>query len=87
MCGRWRLVNGKELYDIRTDPGQRKNIAAQHPERVAVLSEWYENWWAELEPTFSRTSPLYVGSPQSLTLRITALQWIDQAPTNRHSKL
>lgn len=80
MSGKWRLVKGAELYDIRNDPGQKHNIAKMHPQRVAKLRTWYEKWWSELEPTFSRTSNVYVGSPESPELHITALQWIDQAP-------
>ena len=80
MSGKWRLVKGTELYDIRQDPGQKNNLAQQHPKQVAALRNWYENWWAELEPTFSRTSELHVGSPEAPELRITALQWIDEKP-------
>ncbi|MGI9241839.1 MAG: arylsulfatase [Verrucomicrobiales bacterium] len=80
MSGRWRLVKGKELYDIRTDPGQTKNLAKQHPEKFADLRKWYEDWWAELEPTFSRTSELHLGSPEAPELNITALQWINEKP-------
>ena len=80
MSGKSRLVKGTELYDIRRDPGQRNDIAIEHPKQVARLRDWYENWWAELEPTFKRTSKVYVGSPETPELQITALQWIDQAP-------
>ncbi len=37
MMGRWRLVNGVELYDILADPEQRYDVAADHPEVVAHL--------------------------------------------------
>jgi arylsulfatase B len=37
MTERWRLVNGKELYDIKADPGQEQDLAAQHPEVVNRL--------------------------------------------------
>ena len=30
MTEKWRLVNGQELYDIKTDPGQRNDLAADH---------------------------------------------------------
>ncbi|MDV6030489.1 MAG: arylsulfatase [Phycisphaera sp. RhM] len=80
MSGKWRLIWGDELYDIRLDPGQQHDLADEHPEQVARLRGWYENWWAELEPTFSRTSHVYVGSPETAELQITALQWIDQPP-------
>lgn len=84
MSGKWRLVKGKELYDIRRDPGQQDNVADENPQQLARLRAWYEDWWAELEPTFARTSRLYLGTPESPTLQITALQWIDQAPPWNH---
>lgn len=47
---RWRLVNNKQLYDIQADPGQAKDIAAEHPEVVADLGKRYEAWWDSLPP-------------------------------------
>ncbi|MDG2186546.1 MAG: sulfatase-like hydrolase/transferase [Mariniblastus sp.] len=38
MTKQWRLVNRKELYDIQADPGQKKNIAATHPDVVKHLN-------------------------------------------------
>jgi arylsulfatase A-like enzyme len=32
MTKRWRLINGQELYDIKADPGQKNDIAVQHPD-------------------------------------------------------
>ena len=43
MTERWRLVNGQELYDIKADPGQEQDIAAQYPEVVKRLQEVLEN--------------------------------------------
>ena len=34
MTDRWRLVNGKELYDIHADPGQKNDVSGKHPEVV-----------------------------------------------------
>ncbi|MFZ4603985.1 MAG: sulfatase/phosphatase domain-containing protein, partial [Caulobacterales bacterium] len=31
-----------ELYDLRADPGQTRNVAAQNPERVALLAEQFD---------------------------------------------
>ena len=47
---RWRLVNGTALYDISADPGQKKNVAAQHPEVLKKLSAAYDIWWDSLTP-------------------------------------
>jgi arylsulfatase A-like enzyme len=38
-----------ELYDIQSDPHQDKNIAAESPEIVKRLSEYYENWWTTVD--------------------------------------
>jgi arylsulfatase A-like enzyme len=42
---RWRLVNGRELYDIVADFSQENDVADQHPEVVADLSDRYEAYW------------------------------------------
>ena len=78
MTGKFRLVNRKELYDISTDPGQSNNIAEQHPEIVAEMREFYEQWWAELKPTFSQTTEIYSGHPEHPVVSLTAHDWIQK---------
>jgi len=36
LWNRWRLVHGRELYDIKADPGQRKDIGARYPATAAT---------------------------------------------------
>ncbi len=48
MHGTWRLVNGNELYDIAGDPGQAKDLAGAHRERVAAMRAAYEAYWDEV---------------------------------------
>jgi arylsulfatase len=47
---RFRLVNNKELYDLKTDPGETKNVIAEHPALVAAMRTAYEEWWKEVLP-------------------------------------
>jgi arylsulfatase A-like enzyme len=54
MTDRWRLVGGGQLFDIRADPGQERDVAAEHAEVVASLRAAYEGWWRTLEPEFER---------------------------------
>lgn len=35
--GKWKLVDGKELYDLDKDPGEVNDLATQHPEVVKKL--------------------------------------------------
>lgn len=42
---RYNLINGTELYDVLEDPGEQKNIAADHPDVVQRLKASYEAWF------------------------------------------
>lgn len=62
MTRQWRLVSGAELYDIKADPGQERDVAGDHPEVVADLRAAHEGWWAEIEPLFDQLCPIALGS-------------------------
>ncbi len=81
MTSQWRLVNGKELYDIKADPGQSKNVAAAHPDVVRRLTEFYEQWWAELKPTFAQDVSIYLGHPAANPVTLTSHDWITTGST------
>ena len=81
MTDQWRLINGKELYDIQKDPAQSKNVAAQFPEVSKRLTKFYESWWAELEPTFKQTTEIYLGHPKANPVRLTSHDWIADSLT------
>jgi arylsulfatase len=46
----FRLVNNRELYDLRADPGETTNVLAQHPQVVADLRAAYDRWWEDVQP-------------------------------------
>ena len=62
MTKQWRLVGGKELYDIKADPGQQNDIAAEHPDTVADLRRRQEDWWQEISPIFEQLCPISLGN-------------------------
>lgn len=81
MTSQWRLVNGNELYDIKKDAGQKNDIATEQPEVVDRLKKFYEDWWAELLPTFSNATAIYLGHPQENPARLTSHDWITTGGT------
>ncbi|MEM7316871.1 MAG: arylsulfatase, partial [Planctomycetota bacterium] len=81
MTSQWRLVNGKELYDMSSDPGQKSNVASGHPEVVARLTAFYDAWWEELLPTFSNATAIYLGHPGENPARLTSHDWITTGST------
>ena len=70
MTRRWRLVNGTELYDMASDPGQSTDVAGQHPEVVGSLRGVYERWWDDIEPTFADTPRTVIGSEHQYMTRL-----------------
>jgi arylsulfatase len=47
---RFTLVNNEELYDLSTDPGETKNVIAEHPEVVDQFRTVYGQWWIRIQP-------------------------------------
>ena len=81
MTSQWRLINGKELYDIKTDPGQATNVASGHPAVVERLTKFYDAWWADLLPSFSNDTAIYLGHPKDNPARLTSHDWITTGST------
>jgi hypothetical protein len=48
MDNQYRLVDGKELYDINKDLAQKNNIIKEYPEEAERLAVGYEKWWDSL---------------------------------------
>ncbi|HUG92379.1 MAG TPA: sulfatase-like hydrolase/transferase, partial [Planctomycetaceae bacterium] len=74
---KWRLVKGEELYDLRSDPAQQRNIAAEHPEIVQRMREHYAAWWSRVEPTLNDFSPIHVGSDAENPTLLSPCEWQD----------
>ena len=83
MTDQWRLVNGKELYDINADPGQKKNIASANSKVVSRLTKFYDAWWEEIVPTFGEPTAIYLGAdaPLANPVTLTCHDWIADGST------
>jgi arylsulfatase A-like enzyme len=75
MTERWRLINGEELYDIGADPGQQKNVAADHAQVVANLRTAYETWWGDTSTRFDEYVRLPLGAPEANPTELTCHDW------------
>ena len=52
MYHNWRLVNGNELYNVETDPGQETNLFDYHPKLATQMQDYYDVWWADAASEF-----------------------------------
>lgn len=77
MTKRWRLVEGKELYDIIADPAQRTNVADHFPEVVKQLDQDHRQWHASLRSAMKPTRIL-IGSDVENPTSLTSQEWVTE---------
>ena len=75
MTDRWRLINGKELYDMKADSGQKSDIADEHPQIVKKLRDAYEDWWADVSKRFNEYCEIIIGSDKQNPTRLMSHDW------------
>lgn len=80
MTEQWRLINGKELYDIKADPAQKKDIAEGNPKVVEQLRQAYERWWTDLSKGFDEYCEIVIGSDKQNPTRLMSHDWHSPDP-------
>jgi arylsulfatase A-like enzyme len=68
----WRLINGAALYDLANDPGQQRDVAAEHPAIVAELRDAYEAWWTLCERQADDDIPIPIGAAAAEVVLLTS---------------
>ncbi|MEX0320835.1 MAG: arylsulfatase [Puniceicoccaceae bacterium] len=79
--GKWRLINGKQLYNMESDPGQTKNVASKNPELVRLMLEQnFEFVSAARENPEYREFPVFIiGNPAQKEIKLTIQHAIGEA--------
>ena len=72
---KWRLVDGKELYNIENDYGQKKDLYRKHPDIVKDLTESYESFWNSLAPAEELISAHILGATEAPEVRLNGMDW------------
>jgi len=75
MTEQYRLINGRELYDIQKDPSQTLNIGSQDPKVVDKLRFAYEEWYKDVSQRFGEYCHLVLGSPKQNPTTLTSIDW------------
>lgn len=73
---RYKLVNGKELYDLQEDPAEARDVAAAQPQRVAEMRAGYEAWFRDVAATRNFEVPrIYLGAQFENPVLLTRQDW------------
>ena len=72
----YKLVDGKELYDLTADPAEERNIAAERPEVAARLRQQTEAWFRDVSSTRGYAPPrIHLGTPYENPTILTRQDW------------
>ncbi|VGO11783.1 Arylsulfatase [Pontiella desulfatans] len=74
LTERWRLLHGRELYDMEADPKQRNDVAAEHPEVVKQLWAHYEPYWQSVVQGMTPVR-LDLGNPTENPVELCSQDW------------
>jgi len=80
MTDRWRLVNGKELFDVLADLGQQNNVAEKHPEVVEQLTDRYNKWWEDVSRRHGEYCEIILGNDAENPATLTGHDWHEGRP-------
>ncbi|MFM7180583.1 MAG: arylsulfatase [Verrucomicrobiales bacterium] len=80
MTERWRLVNNAELYDIKKDPAQARNVIADHPDVVESMRAAFEDYWNKVTPGDRDRVVFTVGDERDLETFLHPSDWYLPVP-------
>ena len=75
---RWRLLEDRELYNLATDPMQKKNVIDQHPDVVAKMRKPLYEWWEGVKDLANEAqNAAIVGTQYENPTKLSATEWLD----------
>jgi hypothetical protein len=68
-AGDWKLVefyenDRRELFDLKADPGESRNLAAEKPDVMKKLADQFAEWQKAVGAKMPKPNPDYVPNPQ-----------------------
>jgi arylsulfatase A-like enzyme len=73
---RWKLADGKELYDIESDPGEKDDVAARNPDIAKRLRAETEEWFRDVSATRGYAPPrIHTGTRHENPVTLTRQDW------------
>ena len=73
----WKGKTSFQLYDMKHDPLELHDLAAQQPDRVAQLKAQYDAWFSDVtsKRDYAVPSRIFLGAPQENPVLLTRQDW------------
>jgi hypothetical protein len=73
----WRLLENRELYDLKTDPLQKNNVYDQNLQIVKKMEDYLDIWWDRVKEDVNEPQKIIIGSDRENPSFLTAVDWLD----------
>ncbi len=74
---KWRLVSNSQLYNVKDDPAQQRDVINENPEVAATMREHYDQWWKNVAPRLDSYLPVHIGADQENPTLVSPTEWAD----------
>jgi arylsulfatase A-like enzyme len=76
LSDKWRLLNGgQSLFNVKNDPHQDADVAAQNAEIFRDLNSYYDNWYQQAHTEFRNVRYIHLGHPSTPEVILYANDW------------
>lgn len=75
LTPRFKLVDGRELYDLEADFAEEHDIAAEHPDVVRRLRQEYEAWFDDVCARGFEPPRIIIGTPHESPTLLSRQDW------------
>ncbi len=75
MTEKYRLVKGRELYDLHEDRRQLYNLGPENPDVVKRLRFEYEEWYKVVSERFGEVPRIIIGSEEQNPMQLSCFDW------------
>jgi arylsulfatase A-like enzyme len=85
--GKWKIVGGRELFDLESDPGETENLAKQYPEKqkelIAENKAWVSSMQNEARPQAKMPDPSPIVTDNEADDLPKLLDWLGEGKDAR----
>lgn len=74
---RWRLLEGRELYDLASDPEQQQNVIDKYPEIAAKMQAHLDAWWDRVKSNVNEFGAITIGNEAENLSQLSPSDWQD----------
>ena len=76
LWDKWRLVGPHQLFDLRKDPHQNRNIIHEYPDIATSMRNHYVRWYDNVRTDFEKERYIHIGNANNNSVTLFASDWV-----------